>query len=134
MYWSIPLDSSVAAIYPASSSVTLSRIFGNNDRFTRQVAKAAARAGEAVHELPMPDIYRAENKGKMADLTNDGGGPGSITAAWFLREFIKDGIEWVHADIAGTAFRTPGTAYGIEPAGGTGVGVRTLAHLIASFG
>ena len=114
--------------------VYVTGIFGNNDCLTRQVAKAAARAGEAVHELPMPDIYRAENKGKMADLTNDGGGPGSITAAWFLREFIKDGIEWVHADIAGTAFRTPGTAYGIEPAGGTGVGVRTLAHLIASFG
>ena len=27
---------------------------------------------------------------------------GAITAALFLKEFVKDGIEWAHLDIAGT--------------------------------
>ena len=26
---------------------------------------------------------------------------GSITAALFLKEFIKEGVEWAHLDIAG---------------------------------
>ena len=86
-----------------------------------------------MHELPMPDAYRAENKGNMADLTNDGGGPGAIAAAWFLREFVKEGVSWVHADIAATAFRTKDQADGIESVGGTGVGVRTLANLLANI-
>ena len=108
-------------------------VFGNNERFTRKFIKASRDAGEAMHELPMPEIYRAENKGKMADLTNDGGGPGAIAAAWFLREFVGEGVEWVHADIAATAFRTDATASGIESIGGTGVGVRTLARFLADI-
>ena len=108
-------------------------VFGNQERFTRKVLKAARLAGETMHELPMPAIYREENKSPMADLTNDGSGPGAITAAWFLREFVNEGVEWIHADIGGTAFRTNANAHGIEPAGGTGVGVRTLAQLLLSF-
>lgn len=108
-------------------------IFGNDERFTRLYKRAAETAGEPVHELPLDEAYRDENKGQFADLTNDGSGPGHIIAAWFLREFIKDGVSWIHADIAGTAFRTPATAYGIEAQGGTGVGVRTLAHMLADL-
>lgn len=110
--------------------VHITGIFGNNERFTRKFLHASKRAGEMMHELPMPSIYRDENKSPMADLTNDGSGPGSIAAAWFLREFINEKVEWVHADIAGTAFRTASTTQGIEPIGGTGVGVRTLVHLL----
>jgi len=108
-------------------------IFGNDDRFTRLYKRASEVAGEPVHELPLDEAYRDENKGQFADLTNDGSGPGHIIAAWFLREFVKDGVSWIHADIAGTAFRTAATAYGIEAAGGTGVGVRTIAHLLADL-
>lgn len=113
--------------------IYVSGIFGNNGTFTRQVLKAAKCAGESMHELPMPDEYREENKGTMADLTNDGGGPGAIAAAWFLREFVNDKVSWVHADIAATAFRTKHQASGIESVGGTGVGVRTLANLLANI-
>ncbi len=108
-------------------------IFGNDERFTRLYLKAAKAAGEPAHELPLDEMYRDENKGDFADLTNDGAGPGHTIAAWFLFEFIKDGVSWIHADIAGTAFRTPSNAFGVEPKGGTGVGVRTLAHLLGSL-
>lgn len=108
-------------------------IFGNNERFTRKVLNASKRAGEAMHEMPLPEIYRDENKGKMADLTNDGGGPGAIAAAWFLREFVNDKVDWVHCDIAATAFRTDANAHGIECIGGTGIGVRTIAQLLSEL-
>lgn len=109
-------------------------IFGNDPRFTGTFADAADRAGEDMCALPMPDIYRDGNKSNMADLTNDGTGPGAIIAAWFLREFIQEGVTWIHADIAGTAFRTDAQASGIEAVGGTGVGVRTLAQFLRSYG
>jgi len=108
-------------------------IFGNDDRWTRTYTRASETAGEPTHHLPLDEHYRDENKGKMADLTNDGSGPAHIIAAWFLREFILDGTSWIHADIAGTAFRTAVTASGIEAEGGTGVGVRTLAHLLSEL-
>ena len=43
-------------------------------------------------------------KSDIADVKNTGGRPaGSISAGWFLREFV-DGFPWAHLDIAGTAY------------------------------
>ena len=43
-------------------------------------------------------------KSDIADVKNAGGRPaGSISAGWFLREFV-DGFPWAHLDIAGTAY------------------------------
>lgn len=111
--------------------VSISGIYGNSPAFTRDFLKAASDAGEAMHELPLSELYRAENKGRMADLTNDGTGPGSIVAALFLSEFVAPETAWVHADIAGTAYRRH--AEGVDPEGGTGVCVRTLAHLFMQY-
>ncbi|MBS2010024.1 MAG: leucyl aminopeptidase [Cyanobacteria bacterium SZAS TMP-1] len=105
--------------------------FGNNDRFTRNFLQCAKDAGEAMHECPMPDEYRINNKGRMADLTNSGDGPGHITAAWFLREFVKEGNSWIHLDIAGTGFRRH--EHGADPEGATGVATRSLAQLLRQY-
>jgi leucyl aminopeptidase len=105
--------------------------FGNNERFTRNFLKCAKDAGEAMHECPMPDEYRINNKGRMADLTNSCDGPGHIGAAWFLREFVQDGNQWIHLDIAGTAFRRH--EHGADPEGGTGVATRSLAQLLRQY-
>jgi len=43
----------------------------------------------------------------------------------YLREFVADGVQWVHMDIAGPAYNTSGP-WGYNPKGGTGVPVRTL--------
>lgn len=106
-------------------------VFGNNDRFTREVLKCADDAGEAMHELPMHEGYRENNKSGMADLTNDGSGPGSIVAAWFLREFVQEKVAWVHMDIASTNFRT--YAHGVDSEGATGVAVRTLGQILRQY-
>ena len=63
----------------------------------------------------------------LADLKNTGPrAGGSITAALFLNEFIKDEIPWAHIDIAGTCWTDKDR--GINPAGATGFGVRTLVN------
>ena len=47
----------------------------------------------------------------------------------FLREFVADGVEWAHIDIAGARVHT-GAPPGQLSKGGTGVPVRTLLKLI----
>lgn len=52
---------------------------------------------------------------------------GSITAALFLKEFVKEGVEWAHLDIAGPVWD--------EKAGlPTGYGATTLAAWAAAQG
>jgi leucyl aminopeptidase len=106
---------------------SVSGVFGNDPKFTRKFLAAASEAGEQMYECPLVEDYRKGNHAEMADLTNDGSGPGHIIAALFLSEFVLEGSSWVHVDIAGTAFRE--YEWGVDPQGGTGVGVRTLARL-----
>jgi leucyl aminopeptidase len=108
-------------------------LFGTHDGWTTQVTDAADRAGERVWELPLVDQYRPWLDSEVADLKNIGkaGHAGSIVAALFLREFVGDGIPWVHLDIAGTAWTD---AEDLELSkGGTGWGVRLLVELARTF-
>ncbi len=76
---------------------------GNDEALLDEVRAAGERAGERVWPLPMYDEYREQIKSDYADIKNSGGRPaGTITAAWFLREFVGD-FPWVHLDVAGTA-------------------------------
>lgn len=109
----------------------ISGVFGNSERFTREVLKCSRDAGEPMHELPLYDEYREGNRSQMADLNNDGSGPGAIAAAWFLREFVMEGSLWVHLDIAGTSFRR--YDHGVDAQGATGVAVRTLGQLLRQY-
>ena len=52
--------------------------------------------------MPMEDSYFEQLKSPVADMKNTGGrAGGSITAALFLKQFINEGVEWAHLDIAG---------------------------------
>jgi leucyl aminopeptidase len=106
---------------------TITGAFGNNSAFTRKLIRASEEAGEQMHEMPLSEDHRKGNHSAMADLTNDGTGPGHIIAALFLSEFVQEGTQWVHLDIAATSYR--GYEWGVDPKGATGVGVRTLARL-----
>ena len=81
-------------------------------------------------ELPLPDMYKKQIKSRIADMKNIGnaGQAGTITAALFLKEFV-DVKNWVHCDIAGTAFLD--SEEGIHPAGGTGTPIRSICALPA---
>ena len=75
--------------------------------------------------MPIDDEYEEMIKSKIADIRNTGSGKGggSITAAWFLKEFAED-TPWVHLDIAGTAWRDDAKPW--SASGPTGIAIRTL--------
>jgi leucyl aminopeptidase len=108
-------------------------LFGTRPAWSAQVAEAATRSGERVWELPIVDDYRSHLDSDVADLKNIGKPmqAGSIIAALFLREFVGDGIPWVHLDIAGTAWSESDDLELTK--GGTGFGVRLLVELIRGF-
>jgi leucyl aminopeptidase len=103
-------------------------LMGNDDRLIDEVRKAGDLAGERCWPLPLWDEYREQIRSDVADVKNTGGRPaGSITAGWFLREFV-DGYAWAHLDIAGTAYidgERPGLAKGP-----TGLGVRLFSEFV----
>jgi leucyl aminopeptidase len=106
-----------------------SAIMSNDDDLRKQVQDAAGRAGESMWPLPLPDELKAGLKSSIADLANIGERwGGALTAGVFLKEFVADGVKWVHLDIAGTAFNES-EPYGYTPKGGTGVAIRTLVTL-----
>ena len=83
---------------------TAAGVMGTDDALVEEVRRAGERAGERVWPLPLWDEYRDLMKSDIADVKNAGGRPaGSISAGWFLREFV-DGYPWAHLDIAGTAY------------------------------
>ena len=83
---------------------TATGVMGTDDALIEEVRAAGERAGERVWPLPLWDEYRELMKSDIADVKNAGGRPaGSISAGWFLREFV-DGFPWAHLDIAGTAY------------------------------
>ncbi len=108
-------------------------MFGTDEGWTGQVRAAADRSGERVWELPLVEKYRAHIDSDVADIKNIGKPPqaGAVIAALFLREFVGDGIPWVHLDIAGTAW-SDADDLDISK-GGTGWGVRLLVELARGF-
>jgi leucyl aminopeptidase len=107
-------------------------LLSNDDTLAEQVAAAAEEAGERVWRLPLPPDYRKQLDSDVADIKNIGTRyGGTLTAGLFLKEFVKD-VPWVHLDIAGPAWAKEPD--GVNPKGGTGFGVRTLARLLAGWG
>jgi leucyl aminopeptidase len=86
-------------------------IMGNNGTLLDQVRAAGQRTGERCWPLPLWDEYREQIDSGIADIKNSGGRPaGSITAGWFLKEFVGE-VPWAHLDIAGTAYRDEAAPY-----------------------
>lgn len=104
-------------------------VFSNDDRFCEHFLAAAKAEGEGAWRMPMGEAYDAKLKSRIADMMNVGGRDGgAITAAQFLQRFIRDGMPWIHLDIAGTALLKAETP--LAPKGATGWGVMTLNRLI----
>jgi len=102
-------------------------VMGTDQKLVDRLIEAGKRSGEKLWQLPLFEEYKEQNSSNWADLKNVGGRPaGSITAALFISEFAE-GAEWAHLDIAGTSMAEKEKGYMVK--GGTGVPVRTLAHL-----
>jgi len=112
---------------------TCSGFYATNDETAGEFAAAVKQAGEQMWRMPLLEEMKEQLKSDVADLkhTGDRWG-GSISAALFLREFIGDVKNWVHADIAGPA--TTERAVGWCPKGATGHGVLTYVALVERAG
>ena len=105
-------------------------VFSNDDDFCRDFLKAAETEEEGAWRLPLSPAYDKALESAKADFKHVGGRPaGATTAAQFLQRFVKDGVPWIHLDIAGVADVKSPTA--LAPKGATGWGVRALNRLIA---
>jgi leucyl aminopeptidase len=119
------------AIVVALANVNVG-VFGNDQAWTDKLLASAKATGEKMWQLPMDEEYREFIKGSFADIQNIGSGKGggSITGAWFIREFAGD-TPWIHLDIAGTAWNDDAKAWLAK--GPTGVSLRTLVQLVTSL-
>jgi leucyl aminopeptidase len=108
-------------------------VMGSDD-FRDRVAALARETGEDGWAMPLPGHMRAELDSRVADIANVAGARwgGMLVAGTFLREFVPDGLAWVHIDIAGPAFHSGGP-YGYTVKGGTGVPVRTLFAVLSDI-
>lgn len=108
-------------------------LFGDDDA-TALVSEAAAQAREPVWRLPIPEATatKVRSESRVADLLQTDWvrwGSASYAAA-FLTQFVGE-IPFAHLDIAGPAWNGRG-AWGDQPAGATGFGVRTLVAAVAA--
>lgn len=107
---------------------TAAAVIGSDDALVEEVRRAGDRSGERVWPLPLWDEFRDHIKSDIGDVKNSGGRPaGTITAAWFLREFAE-GYPWAHLDIAGTAYTQGEDAGAVK--GPTGMGVRLFSEFL----
>jgi len=111
-----------------------SALLSDNDTFAAKVKAAGERSGDRVWALPFTQDFKAAIKSDIADIQNVGNpaiAAGTITAAWFLREFVENNTPWVHLDIASSAFNVPNISYYRK--GATGCSVRLLIDLAMNW-
>ncbi len=110
-------------------------LYSTSEPLAEALLAAGEQAGELLWRMPLHDDYRALIASEVADQANSAPstgwapGPGSITAALFLRRFVGD-TPWAHLDIAGTG-RSEAERDDL-PKGGTGFGARLLLRWIAA--
>ncbi len=79
--------------------------FGNTKKYDRLFANASSKTAEKFWPLPLPAEYQDHVKSQVADIRNVGerGLAGATAGALFLQHFVGD-TDWIHLDIAGTAW------------------------------
>jgi len=112
-----------------------SGIMGNSDEVKSMVVDAAKRSGELATSLDFNPYLKKTIKSEIADVCNISNTRygGAITAGQFLSEFIdkEHTNKWAHIDIAGPAFVEH--AWGENPHGASGAGVRMMVKLLENL-
>ena len=100
----------------------------NNDAAT-ELRNIGETTGDKVWSLPLDEEYGEMMQSDIADIKNFHGRPyaGAITAAKFLEFFTEGHDNWVHLDIAGTAFVDSDL---VKSKVASGYGVRLLAEYV----
>ena len=108
-------------------------LMSNDDKLAKNIETAFSNVGEEVWRLPLPDFYDKQLDSSIADMSNIGGNPGTVTAGLFLQRFIDKGQKWAHLDIAGPAMND-GEGWRLwSGKSATGAPVRSLVELAEKF-
>ena len=105
-------------------------VMGTED-FRDRVAELSREVGEGGWPMPLPEELRDGLDSEVADLTHvtPHRWGGMLSAGLFLSEFVAEGVEWAHVDVAGPAYNDA-RPEGYLPKGGTGVPVRTMLAVL----
>lgn len=104
-------------------------MFANDDALANQLTAAGATCGDKLWRMPLGSTYDKLIDSPIADMKNIGPREaGSITAAQFLKRFVRNGTPWAHLDIAGMVWSNkPGHTW---EKGATGYGARLLDQFV----
>ncbi|ADB34511.1 Leucyl aminopeptidase [Kribbella flavida DSM 17836] len=104
-------------------------LFATDDALADNLADAGEVSGERLWRMPLPAEYAELISTPVADSVNSSKGPGSITAALFLKAFAGD-VPWAHLDLSSIA-ESPRDEHEYS-LGATGAGARLLTTWLTS--
>ena len=104
-------------------------LFATDDALADNLADAGRVSGEELWRMPLSAEYQELIATPIADSVNSSKGPGSITAALFLKAFAAD-IPWAHLDLSSIA-ESPADSFEYS-IGATGAGARLLTTWLTS--
>lgn len=108
-------------------------LFSFHDNASDKFLTTSLQMNEPHWRLPLELWHQDQCPSPFADTANSrplkgGGGGGASNAAGFLSRFVDhETSEWIHLDIAAAYSRN---ATDIMPAGGTAIGIRTIAQTL----
>ncbi|MFG1620331.1 leucyl aminopeptidase family protein [Kribbella sp. NPDC049227] len=117
------------AIKVSLGSMLYGGLFATDDALADNLADAGRVSGEELWRMPLAEQYQELISTPIADSVNSSKGPGSITAALFLKAFTGD-IPWAHLDLSSIA-ESPADRFEYS-VGATGAGARLLTTWLTS--
>ena len=103
-------------------------LYSTDDTLARDLVTSGLAWEDPLWPMPLWSPYESMLASKIADTNNAGSGgfAGSVTAALFLRKFVREARNWVHLDIYGWAPEArPG-----RPVGGTDQAIRAVYQVL----
>ncbi|MCB1445241.1 MAG: M17 family metallopeptidase [Rhizobiaceae bacterium] len=102
--------------------------FTDDEELAHALNDASLEVDDPLWRMPLHRGYEKDINAKIADLTNapSGGMAGAITAALFLKRFVRKTASWAHFDIYGwTPSERPHA-----PAGGEAQAIRAIFQML----
>lgn len=102
--------------------------YTDDDRLAAELAAAAVAEADPLWRMPLWSPYEPRLSSRVAEINNvtSDGFAGSITAALFLKRFVRKAASWAHFDIfAWTPVEKPHA-----PVGGEAQAIRALYHVM----
>ncbi len=108
-------------------------LFSNSPSLSEKLLESGQNVGEKLWELPLHDSFEDYIRSDIADVINTSviKGAGSITAAMFLKHFIKNTTKWAHIDVAATEWDSRNRA--LSQKGATGFGVALVNDFVDAY-